>query len=92
MHHRAGPVNRWITKYIFPGGYLPSVAQMIRNTEERGLKLLDLEIMRGHYAKTLRHWRLRFLAHKADMAKLYDAWFVRMWEFYLVGCEYFFRR
>lgn len=92
VHHRAGPVNRWITKYIFPGGYLPSVAQMIRNTEERGLKLLDLEIMRGHYAETLRQWRLRFLAHKADMTKLYDARFVRMWEFYLVGCEYFFRR
>ena len=92
VHHHARPVNRWITKYIFPGGYLPSVAQMIRNTEERGLKLLDLEIMRGHYAETLRHWRLRFLAHRAEMTKLYDARFVRMWEFYLVGCEYFFRR
>ena len=92
VHHHARPVNRWITKYIFPGGYLPSVAQMIRNTEERGLKLLDLEIMRGHYAETLRHWRLRFLAHRAEMTKLCDARFVRMWEFYLVGCEYFFRR
>ncbi len=92
LHHRAGPVNHPITKYIFPCAYLPSVAQMIRNIEERGLKLLDLEIMRGHYAETLRHLRLRFLAHRADMTKLYDARFVSMWEFYLVGCEYFFRR
>ncbi len=47
--------------------------------------------MRGHYAETLRHWRMRFLAHRDRMAALYDSRFVRMWEFYLAGCEYFFR-
>ena len=92
VHHRAGPVNRWMTKYIFPGGYLPSVQQMVRHTEGRGLKLLDVEVMRGHYAETLRLWRLRFLASRTTMTALYDARFVRMWKFYLAGCEYFFRR
>ena len=92
VQHKAGPVNRWITKYIFPGGYLPSIGQMIRHTETRGLKVLDMEVMRGHYAETLRLWRMRFLDRRAAMRRLYDARFVRMWEFYLVGCEYFFRR
>ncbi|MDA9639920.1 cyclopropane-fatty-acyl-phospholipid synthase family protein [SAR116 cluster bacterium] len=91
VHHRARPVNRWLTKYIFPGGYLPSVDQMIKATEGRGLKLLDLEIMRGHYAETLREWRLKFMEQKPKIEALYDSRFVRMWEFYLVGCEYFFR-
>ncbi|MGC6520917.1 MAG: class I SAM-dependent methyltransferase [Candidatus Puniceispirillaceae bacterium] len=91
VHHRAGPVNRWLTRYIFPGGYLPSMAQLVHATEGRGLKILDMEVMRGHYAATLRHWRRRFLAHRRRMAGLYDERFVRMWEFYLLGCEYFFR-
>ena len=91
VHHEAGPVNRWLTKYIFPGGYLPSMKQMIHATEGRGLKVLDIEVLRGHYAETLRHWRDRFLANRSEMTKLYDARFVRMWEFYLAGCEYFFR-
>ena len=91
MHHRATPVNRWLTRYIFPGGYLPSIQQLISVTEGRGLKLLDMEILRGHYAETLRHWRLRFEKRKEIMAEKYDERFVRMWEFYLLGCEYFFR-
>ena len=65
---------------------------MIHHTEKRGLKMLDMEVMRGHYAETLRLWRLRFLDRRGAMRRLYDARFVRMWEFYLVGCEYFFRR
>ena len=91
VHSRARPVNRWLTRYIFPGGYLPSVQQLMKASEGRGLKLLDMEVMRGHYADTLHHWRLRFLAHRDSMTKIYDARFVRMWEFYLLGCEYFFR-
>ena len=91
MHHSATPVNRWLTRYIFPGGYLPSIQQLISVTEGRGLKLLDMEIMRGHYAETLRHWRLRFEKRREIMAEKYDERFVRMWEFYLLGCEYFFR-
>ena len=92
VQHKPGPVNRWITKYIFPGGFLPSIGQMIHHTEQRGLKMLDMEVMRGHYAETLRLWCLRFLDRRGAMRRLYDARFVRMWEFYLVGCEYFFRR
>ncbi len=91
VHDRAAPVNRWLTRYIFPGGYLPSIPQLVRAAEAEGLKILDAEILRGHYAETLRHWRMRFLAHRDRMAALYDSRFVRMWEFYLAGCEYFFR-
>ena len=91
VHHRARPVNRWLTRYIFPGGYLPSIQQLVRATEGRGIKIMDMEVMRGHYAETLRHWRQRFLAQRERMTGIYDARFVRMWEFYLLGCEYFFR-
>jgi len=91
VHHRARPVNRWLTRYIFPGGYLPSIQQLIKASEGKGLKILDMEVMRIHYAETLRHWRLRFLAQRDHMTRIYDARFVRMWEFYLLGCEYFFR-
>ena len=91
VHRHAAPVNRWLTRYIFPGGYLPSIEQLVRATSGRGWKLLDLEVMREHYAETLRHWRHRFLASRDQVQALYDERFVRMWEFYLVGCEYFFR-
>ena len=91
VHRRAAPMNRWLTRYIFPGGYLPSIEQLVRATSGRGWKLLDLEVMRGHYADTLRHWRLRFLTHRDRIQEIYDARFVRMWEFYLLSCEYFFR-
>jgi len=91
VHRRAAPVNRWLTRYIFPGGYLPSIEQLVHATSERGWKLLDLEVMRGHYADTLCLWRHRFLANRDRIQELYDLRFVRMWEFYLLGCEYFFR-
>ena len=91
VHGKATPVNRWMTKYIFPGGYLPSVEQLVRATDRRRLKITDMEVMRGHYAETLKHWRLRFLKNRGIMEERYDARFIRMWEFYLLGCEYFFR-
>ena len=91
VHNKSGPVNRWLSRYIFPGGYLPSTQQLVGTAEAHGLKILDVEIMRGHYAETLRHWRVRFLAQRDQVAALYDERFIRMWEFYLVGCEYFFR-
>ena len=59
--------------------------------EAGGLKILDMEIIRGHYAETLLHWRVRFLRNRDQITTLYDERFVRMWEFYLAGCEYFFR-
>ena len=91
VHDRAAPVNRWMTRYIFPGGHLPSLPQLVRAAEAGGLKILDMEIMRGHYAETLLHWRMRFLRNRDRITALYDERFVRMWEFYLAGWEYFFR-
>ena len=80
-----------MTKYIFPGGYLPSIEQLVHATDRRRLKITDMEVLRGHYAETLRHWRLRFLANRQAIEDHYDLRFIRMWEFYLLGCEYFFR-
>ncbi|MEL0057109.1 MAG: cyclopropane-fatty-acyl-phospholipid synthase family protein [Alphaproteobacteria bacterium] len=91
VHDRAAPVNRWMTRYIFPGGHLPSLPQLVRAAEAGGLKILDMEIMRGHYAETLLHWRMRFLRNRDRITALYDECFVLMWEFYLAGCVYFFR-
>ena len=91
VHERAAPLNRWVIRYIFPGGHLPSLPQLVRATEAGGLKILDMKIIRGHYAETLLHWRMRFLRNRDRITALYDERFVRMWEFYLAGCEYFFR-
>ncbi|WP_105373294.1 SAM-dependent methyltransferase [Neorhizobium huautlense] len=79
--------NPWIEKYIFPGGYIPSIAEVMPAVEKAGLLVSDIEILPMHYAYTLRHWRERFMAHKAEAAALYDERFVRMWEFYLAGSE-----
>lgn len=91
VYRRPHPCNRWLAKYIFPGGYLPSLEQMVRSISKQGLKILDVEITRDHYAETLRQWRLRFRANIDAIRSDYDDQFIRMWEFYLVGCEYFFR-
>lgn len=83
--------NPWIAKYIFPGGGLPSLSEVIAPIERAGLLQTDLEILRLHYAETLRHWRERFLARRAEAAEIYDEAFCRMWEFYLAGSELSFR-
>ena len=88
---RANPNNRWIDKYIFPGGYLPDLEQMSAAALECGLKITDIEIWRLHYADTLAAWRQAFLANLDRLPDSYDARFVRMWDFYLAGCEQFFR-
>ena len=85
------PTNAWIQKYIFPGGYTPSLSEMLPAIEAAGLWVTDIEILRLHYAETLRHWRQRFLANRERAARLYDERFCRMWEFYLAGCEAAFR-
>jgi cyclopropane-fatty-acyl-phospholipid synthase len=87
-----GSTNPWIRKYIFPGGYSPALSEVLRVVERRGLWVTDVEILRLHYAETLRLWRRRFAANRARIAKLYDERFCRMWEFYLVGSELTFRR
>lgn len=87
----AKATNRWIGKYIFPGGYLPDLGQLTKAIQKSGLVITDIEIMRLHYADTLKQWRARFLAHRDEVCALYDERFVRMWEFYLLGSEYYFR-
>ena len=83
--------NPWFRKYIFPGGYSPSLSEVTPETERAGLLITDIEILRLHYAQTLRHWRERFLANRDKAVALYDERFCRMWEFYLAGCEVTFR-
>lgn len=81
----------FIRKYIFPGGYIPALSEVLPAVERAGLWVTDVEILRLHYAETLRHWRERFIARWAEAAGLYDERFCRMWEFYLAGSEAFFR-
>ncbi len=83
--------NSWLRKYIFPGGYTPALSEVLQAVEKAGLWVTDVEILRLHYAETLRHWRQRFLARRDEAVALYDERFCRMWEFYLVGCEMSFR-
>jgi cyclopropane-fatty-acyl-phospholipid synthase len=86
-----GITNPWIAKYIFPGGYIPALSEVLPAIERAGLLVTDIEILRLHYAETLKHWRERFLAHRDDLEKIYDTRFIRMWEFYLAASEMTFR-
>jgi cyclopropane-fatty-acyl-phospholipid synthase len=86
-----GITNAWLRKYIFPGGYSPALSEVLPPIERSGLFVTDIEILRLHYAETLRHWRERFLRNRDAVAALYDERFCRMWEFYLTGCELTFR-
>jgi len=83
--------NAWIDKYIFPGGYSPALSEVLPAIERAGLIVTDVEILRLHYAETIRHWRRRFAAARAEVAELYDERFCRMWEFYLGIAEQSFR-
>ena len=82
-----GPVNPWITRYIFPGGYLPTLSQLMPAIEEQHLLVTDIEVLKRHYAKTLRAWRERFVSNWDRARSMYDERFCRMWEFYLTSCE-----
>lgn len=86
-----GATNPWIAKYIFPGGYTPALSEVLPIIEQSGLMVTDVEILRLHYAETLKEWRKRFRARWADAAALYDERFCRMWDFYLAGSEATFR-
>ena len=83
--------NPWIAKYIFPGGYIPALSEVLPAVERAGLLVTDIEILRLHYADTLKAWRERFLAQREQVERLYDDRFVRMWEFYLAASEMAFR-
>lgn len=86
-----GAANAWINKYIFPGGYVPALSEILPAIEKAGLYVTDIEVLRLHYAETLKAWRQRFNANRERVAKIYDERFCRMWEFYLAGCEAGFR-
>ena len=91
---RSGPpsiTNAWIAKYIFPGGYIPALSEVLPAIQRSRLVVTDVEILQLHYAETLKAWRERFLAHREEVERLYDARFVRMWEFYLASSEMAFR-
>ena len=86
---KTGPArttNPWIHKYIFPGGVNPSLTQISKAMEVSGLMVTDIEVLRLHYAKTLKHWNTRFQQHRNDIAAMLGEEFCRMWEFYLLAC------
>ena len=95
--HTIGSINPprgpqpWITKYIFPGGYTPSLSEVTLPIEKSGLIVSDIEVLRMHYAYTLRNWKNRFMSKKEQVLEMFDEKFFRMWEFYLVGCEMAFK-
>merc|ERR1712164_194052 len=76
---------------IFPGGYTPSLSQVVTPIERSGLIVSDIEVLRMHYSHTLRHWKERFLGKKEEVLAMFDEKFFRMWEFYLAGCEMAFK-
>ena len=82
-----GPVNPFIRRYIFPGCDVPCLSEVLPVVERTGLLVTDIEVLRLHYAETLRHWRQRFQANRARIRELYDERFCRMWEIYLAGTE-----
>ncbi|HXZ68144.1 MAG TPA: cyclopropane-fatty-acyl-phospholipid synthase family protein, partial [Alphaproteobacteria bacterium] len=86
-----GATNPWIEKYIFPGGYTPSLSEVMPAIERSGLFVTDIEILRLHYAETLKAWRARFHSRWSEAARLFDERFCRMWDFYLAGSEAAFR-
>lgn len=81
------PVNPWISRYIFPGGYIPSLSDVAPAVEKAGMITADLEVLRNHYALTLAHWNERFQAHRAQFVRAKGESFCRMWEFYLAACQ-----
>ena len=84
--------NPWIAKYIFPGGYIPALSEVMPAIERAGLLVCDIEILRLHYAETLKAWRQRFMARREEAVQLYEERFARMWEFYLACSEMSFRK
>jgi cyclopropane-fatty-acyl-phospholipid synthase len=86
-----GSTNPWLRKYIFPGGYSPALSEVLPAIEHAGLYVTDVEVLRLHYAETLKAWRQRFVVNRERLPTAYDDRFRRMWEFYLAGCEATFR-
>ena len=95
--HTIGSINEprdpqpWISKYIFPGGYTPSMSEITGPIEKSGLIISDLEVLRMHYAHTLRNWKEKCIKNKSKIIGMFDEKFFRMWEFYLASCEMTFK-
>jgi cyclopropane-fatty-acyl-phospholipid synthase len=86
-----GTTDKWTRKYIFPGGYIPSLSEIVSEAEKHRLAVTDVEALRFHYSHTLEEWYRRTNAAKDEIVALYDERFFRMWQFYLVGAEAAFR-
>ena len=95
--HTIGSVNPprdphpWITKYVFPGGYTPSLSEVVTPIEKANLIVSDIEVLKMHYSHTLRHWKENCINNKEQIIKMFDEKFFRMWEFYLASCESAFK-
>ena len=95
--HTIGSVNPprdphpWITKYIFPGGYTPSLSEVVTPVQKAGLIVSDIEVLKLHYSHTLRHWKENCIKNKIQIINMFDEKFFRMWEFYLASCESAFK-
>jgi cyclopropane-fatty-acyl-phospholipid synthase len=86
-----GKTDAWTRRYIFPGGYIPALSELVVESEKAGWQIMDVEAMRFHYSHTLEEWYRRTQLHKDEIVELYDERFYRMWEFYLAGAEQAFR-
>ncbi|MBW8754460.1 MAG: class I SAM-dependent methyltransferase [Sphingomonadales bacterium] len=89
--HGPGTTDAWTRKYIFPGGYIPALSELVTESEKAGWQVMDVEAMRFHYSHTLEEWFRRTQLHREEIVALYDERFYRMWEFYLAGAEQAFR-
>jgi cyclopropane-fatty-acyl-phospholipid synthase len=86
-----GFTDAWTRKYIFPGGYIPALSELVTQSEQHGWQVMDVEAMRFHYSHTLEEWYNRTVMHRDEIVDMYDEQFYRMWQFYLAGAEQSFR-
>ena len=86
-----GTTDKWTRKYVFPGGYIPALSELVRAAESTRWEIGDIEVLRYHYAYTIAEWYRRTTLHEAEITALYDARLFRMWQFYLAGAEQSFR-
>jgi len=88
---RPGTTDKWTRKYVFPGGYIPAMSELVTAIEQTRWEIADIEVLRYHYAHTLEEWYRRTTRHEREITDLYDARMFRMWQFYLAGAEQAFR-
>ena len=86
-----GFTDAWTRKYLFPGGYIPALSELVTESEKAGWQVMDVEAMRFHYSHTLEEWYNRTVMHRDEIVDMYDEQFYRMWLFYLAGAEQSFR-